>query len=59
MYGVFARVMIRAREGQMMSRSKLEMVHDLDRQIRNITVKSDAGDKVEVHVLHYYINDYK
>ena len=59
MYGVFARVMIRAREGQMMSRSKLEMVHDLDRQIRNITVKSDAGDKVEVYVLHYYINDYK
>ena len=43
----------------MMSRSKLEMVHDLDRQIRNITVKSDAGDKVEVYVLHYYINDYK
>ena len=59
MYGVFARVMIRAREGQMMSRSKLEMVHDLDRQIRNITVKSDAGDTIEVHVLHYYINDYK
>lgn len=53
LYGVFARVIIRAKTGDLLSRSKLEAIRDLDTSIRSITAISDSGESITVNELEY------
>lgn len=53
LYGVFARVIIGAKTGDLLSRSKLEAIRDLDTSIRSITAISDSGENITVKKLQY------
>jgi len=51
LYGLFARVMVKAKHGELLTRTMLEKIRDLDTYIQQFTVAGDGGPDTAVSCL--------